>query len=305
MPRCLQQPDPRLKGPFFQLIQVFSFLFLSCSLVRSSTIALSQQQGLLAGVKVLPENILFVGNKSIPTEDLRAIFRNAGTVTANLPPEFRDTYNNDRIQHAIAMVLLVYRNRGFVKASVSPPEIEFTQGQPAGGVLFTIKISESNAYTFRQVKVNGTLALTTETALSILDLQPKAPVNLSKIETGIQALRETYYTLGYLDVAATSSLDAPDNRKVADIQINVTEGSQYHVGRLVLLGDTGIRESVLRDALPFRTGDIFGRKSFDACLDTLNEIGVTPVLTAKDVDFSYDAARALVDITIHLLGKKD
>jgi hypothetical protein len=63
------------------------------------------QQGTFAGVKVAPENLHFVGNKSFSSADLRAIFRSAGIVTAKVPPQFIDTYNNDRITHATNVLL--------------------------------------------------------------------------------------------------------------------------------------------------------------------------------------------------------
>src|SRR5262245_66323173 len=70
------------------------------------------QQGSLAGVKIPPECINFVGNRSFSSEDLRAIFRSAGTVTAQLPPQSMDTYNNARLVHPSNMLLAFSRNRG-------------------------------------------------------------------------------------------------------------------------------------------------------------------------------------------------
>jgi outer membrane protein assembly factor BamA len=100
-----------------------------------------------------------------------------------------------------------------------------------------------------------------------------------------------------------TSLVAPEDKKIADLKVDIVEGSQYHVGRLEFIGNSPIKEKLLREMLPFQPGDIFGRKAFDACLETLNEIGITPVLTANDVDFKYDQSKALVDVVIHLIGR--
>jgi hypothetical protein len=61
---------------------------------------------------------------------------------------------------------------------------------------------------------------------------------------------------------------------------------------------------LLQQLLPLQPGDLFGKKAFEACLETLNELGTTPLLTANDVTFTYDKPKALVDVTIHLEGKK-
>jgi outer membrane protein assembly factor BamA len=260
------------------------------------------QQGALAGLKIPKENINFIGNKSFAAEDLKAIFRSAGTVTAQLPPQFMDTYNNDRIAHASSMVLAFYRNRGFLKAVVSP---DFDLGAPGSAAMtLVLKITEHNAYQLGVVKITGAAVLRDTVVASILNLQPKTVANLAKINAGIQAVREAYLALGYLDVQIKTSLDAPEGKKVADLKIDLVEGEAYHLGRIELAGKSPIDVKLLHQLLPLQPGDLFGKKAFEACLDTLNELGTTPLLTEKDVSFAYDRLKALVDVTIHLEGKK-
>jgi outer membrane protein assembly factor BamA len=261
------------------------------------------QQGPLAGVKIPKENISFVGNKSFASDDLKAIFRSAGTVTAQLPPQFMDTYNNDRIVHASNMLLAFYRNRGFVKAVVSPPELDLG---PSGGstMALVLKITENNAYQLGSVRVTGATVLRDSVVASMLSLQPKALANLAKINAGILAVREAYLALGYLDVQIKTALDAPEGKSVADLRVDIVEGAPYHLGRIELAGKSPVEVKLLQQLLPLQPGDLFGRKAFEACLETLNELGTTPLLTANDVTFSYDKSKALVDVTIHLEGKK-
>jgi outer membrane protein insertion porin family len=272
---------------------------LSSFLVAPST---SAQQGAVAGLKIPKENISFIGNKSFAAEDLKAIFRSAGTVTAQLPPQFMDTYNNDRIVHASNMVLAFYRNRGFLKAVVSPPD--FDLGSPGSAAMtLVLKITEHNPYQLGVVKVTGATVLRETVVASMLNLQPKAIANLAKINAGILAVREAYLALGYLDVQINPSLDAAEGKKVADLRVDLVEGEPYHLGRIELAGKSPIDVKLLHQLLPLQPGDLFGRKAFEACLDTLNELGTTPLLTANDVSFAYDKPKALVDVTIHLEGK--
>lgn len=266
----------------------------------SSTLA---QQGPLAGLKIPKENITFLGNKSFASEDLKAIFCSAGTVTARLSPQFMDTYNNDRIVHASNMLLAFYRNRGFVKAAIQPPDFDLG---PTGSatIKLVLKITENNPYQLGTVKVTGATVLRDTVVASMLSLQPKAMANLAKINAGILAVREAYLALGYLDVQIKTALDAPEGKRVADLRVDIVEGEPYHVGRIELAGKSPIDVSLLHQLLPLQPGDLFGKKAFESCLDTLNELGTTPLLTANDVSFAYDKPKALVDVTIHLEGKK-
>jgi len=261
------------------------------------------QQGTLAGLLVKPENIIFAGNKAISSEELRAIFRNAGTVTAQLSPENMDIYSPNRINHSLNMILAFYRNRGFVKAEITPPDIDFATSASEGNLQFIFKVSENHAYSLGLIRIKGAEALDEPLLVSLLNLQTKRPINLSKISSGALAVQEVYLTLGYLDVDIKTRLEPFDDKKTADLVIDINEGKQYHLSKVELVGKSPIKDSLVREFLPFQSGDIFGKKAFDSCLQFLNELGTTPVLTSSDVNFNYDRTRALVDVAINLEGK--
>ncbi len=279
------------------------FLQLSLSLFWGAG-HLIAQQGTLAGLSIKEENIIFVGNKSIPSQELKAIFRNAGTVTAGLSPESMDLYTASRMNHSLNMILAFYHNRGFIKAAVTPPEVDFAAPGPDSKLQLIFKINENHAYNLGQVKINGAENLSQAMLVSLLNLQPKIPINLSKVAGGAAAIQELYLTLGYLDVDIKTRLDPVDDKKVADLIIDLNEGRQYHLEKVELVGNSPIKGSLIREFLPFQSGDIFGKKAFDACLQNLNELGTTPVLTSADVKFSYDRGRAVVDVVINLEGKQ-
>ncbi|MFN8008298.1 MAG: POTRA domain-containing protein [Terriglobia bacterium] len=261
------------------------------------------QYGPLAGIKIPPESIRFVGNRAISSEDLRAIFRSAGTVTAGITPDRMDIYDTNRISHVLEMIQMFYRNRGYIKARVELPEVSFMTPAAGGKMELVIKITENIEYRLGRITVEGLKAIDQSQAIAMLNLQPEAAINFSKLNAGTVALRETYLTLGYLDIAIQANLDAPDRHTTANLKISVMEGKQYHLGKITLVGDSPIHESLLRESLPFQAGDVFGEKAFNACLDTLNALGTTPVLTANDVSFNYDKANGIVDVSIYLQGK--
>ena len=268
----------------------------------TSSLALAQQ-GPLAGITVKPENILFVGNKSVSSEDLKAVFRSAGTVTAQLSPENMDTYDSNRISHSLNMILAFYHSRGFIKAAISPPDIDFAAPSPEGRVQMKLTVTENNSYRLGQIRINGAQVLSPPLLGSLLNLQPNVPINLSKITTGALAIQEAYLALGYLDFDVKTRVDTQDNKKTADVVLDISEGKQYHLGKVEMMGSSPIKDSLIREFLPFQSGDIVGKKAFEACLQFLNELGITPVLTASDVTFSYNRSEALVDVSINLKGK--
>ncbi len=261
------------------------------------------QQGQVSGVFVKPENILFIGNSSISSEELRSIFRSAGTVTAQLSPESMDVYNTDRIAHGLNMLLAFYRNRGFVRAEIKGPDTDFVPGEGGSRIRLLFRISEDYLYRLGQVKIGGIKTLDESILAAMLNIQPGQPLNLAKLNAGVQAIQKAYLSRGYLDIDVRASLDITEKKGLADILLNIKEGIQYHVGQVDLLGNPLISSLLLRDFLPMQTGDIFAEKTFEACLQNLNELGITPVLTDSDITFKIDREKALVNLEIDLEGK--
>jgi outer membrane protein assembly factor BamA len=137
----------------------------------------------------------------------------------------------------------------------------------------------------------------------MLNVQPGQPLSLAKLNAGVQAIQKAYLSLGYLDIDIQTSLNPAEKKKLADIVLTINEGNQYHVGAVALLGSSPIKPSLVRGFLPLQTGDIFAEKTFDACLQILNEFGITPVLTDSDISFKVDREKSLVDLAIDLEGK--
>jgi len=284
-------------------VKIMLGIFLSLCWSPGFLASAQAQQGTLAGLLVKPDNVIFAGNKSISAEDLRAIFRNAGTVTARLSPENMDIYTPGRINHSLNMILAFYRNRGFIKAEVTPPDIDFATSGSEAKLQFIFKVNEGHAYNLGMIRINGAEVLAEPLLVSLLNLQAKRPVNLSKINGGVSTIQEAYLTLGYLDADIKTRLEPFDDKKTADLIIDIKEGRQYHLGNVELLGSSPIKDSLIREFLPFQRGDIFGKRAFDTCLQFLNELGTTPELTPSDVTFNYDRTQALVDVAINLEGK--
>src|SRR5262245_52479023 len=131
-----------------------SLLRIMCLLWCTTGWAVLAQQGTLGGLLVKPENIIFVGNRAISGEDLKAIFRNAGTVTARLSPEAMDIYTPDRINHSLNMVLAFYRDRGFVKAEITPPDVDLATGSEAN-LQLVFKVKENQTYSLGLIRTRG------------------------------------------------------------------------------------------------------------------------------------------------------
>ncbi len=289
----------------------FRFQFLGSSMlllgywgsVLAPTKMSAQVQGQLGGFRIKPENILFVGNRNLSSSDLRSIFQNAGNLMGSSKPNENNLYDNRRLNLGVNALLAFYRNRGFIKATISPPKFDYGSTPANNQVQVIFHVTEEYAYLMGEIKISGAQALAPAVILGLLNLTPKTLVNVTKIDSGIAAVRDVYLNLGYLDADVTSTLDILPRKNTVDLLVKVDEGNQYRVGRIQLLGTPAIQESLLREFLPMQKGDLFGEKAFHAVLEALNSLGPPSPLTSADVDFHIDRNQAVVDLDIYLEGK--
>jgi outer membrane protein assembly factor BamA len=273
------------------------------TILFSGSVLSAQTQGLLTGFKIKPENLIFVGNRVFSTADLRSIFQNAGNLMGTLSAEKIDVYDNRRLNLGVNALLAFYRNRGFIKTEVKPPEINYGNSSSTGQIQLIFQITEDIAYFWGEVTISGAQIFPQPVLLGMLNPTPKAPLNITKIDSGIALIREAYLNLGFLDVEVTSTVDTLPNRNIANLSVAIREGRQYHVGRIQIAGTPAIRETLVREVLPLQKGDLFGERAFKTALDSLTSLGLPHPLTTLDVDFNIDRNQSVVDMVIYLEGK--
>jgi outer membrane protein assembly factor BamA len=126
----------------------------------------------------------------------------------------------------------VYLAHAFLQVRFDPPEAKFANGS----VAVVAHIDPGPAFSWGGATWSG------NSAVGVLDLDTAIPLHAGdpadgmKIEAGWDAVRALYMKSGYLDVALTPvpKFDAAAAR--VNYSISVTEGPQYHMGKLVLTG---------------------------------------------------------------------
>ena len=99
-------------------------------------------------------------------------------------------------------------------------------------------------------------------------LLPGDPADGNKIQSFWETVRAAYAQLGYLDAAVNPVPKFDDQAKRVTYSVAVTEGPQYHMGKLVLTGLSVEGERRLKKAWTVPPGAVFDKSIYDDFVNT-------------------------------------
>jgi outer membrane protein assembly factor BamA len=152
-----------------------------------------------------------------------------------------------------------YLAHAFLRVRFDPPEAKFANGS----VAVVAHVNPGPAFTWGGVTWSG------NSAVGVLDLDTAIPLHVGdpadgmKIEAGWDAVRELYMRHGYLDVDLNPAANFDDAAARANYSVSITEGPQYHMGKLVLTGLSIDGESRARGVWRIPPGAVFDNNVYE------------------------------------------
>ena len=257
--------------------------------------------------------IVFQGARVFSDNDLRSRLQHLGEKGFINSLRNRDVYTTEKGQRDAVLIREFLAERGYLRAFVSDPRVEYinpadeqrTSGEIPVRVVFTI--AEGSLHILRTVDVVGAKLISSDDARAQFDLKRGDMLNSRLIEHGVNRLRAIYGRTGYLRLAATVDLanvePEGDNKVLADLQITLSEGSQYRLGNLNFTGRKRTREGVLRLAMPLDEGDLFDYSKWERGLYQINRLGLFEPVSPTDAEFKFDEKNGTVEVDLKLVER--
>ncbi len=277
------------------------------------------------GPKVKVGKIRFEGNKAIKTRVLRAAMKNLKPIgiphSIFLESLFAKTYDATKLEEDTERVRAEYQNRGYFKALVNDPKTEIhdtghkgahiplLQSGPGKAVDITMPIEEGDKYRLGKITFKNNKAISNVAALrSLIPLKDGDVFSRDKIAKGLENLRKAYGQYGYINYTGLPSTTFDDDKKLANIEIDIDEGKQFYVRRIEFVGNTTTRDKVIRRELALEEGGVYNSHLWELSLLRLNQLSYFDQLKPDDpnvTDKKLDEKNGQVDLTlkVHEKGK--
>jgi outer membrane protein insertion porin family len=194
------------------------------------------------------------GNQAFSDEQLGELMTTAPRSLLNLGS---GRLVDSELKKDLENVRSFYALQGYAQAEVGPAQVS----EPGGDRLrLEIPVVEGPRQQVGTLEIHGIEAPEIEALRSQLPLQPGGPFHPFLLEEELNRLRQAYQNLGY----STAQVSAGEvhwnaDHTLADITVEVLEGEQMVLDRVIVRGNRRTRGEVIQHALAVQPGDPISR----------------------------------------------
>jgi len=271
------------------------------------------------GPTVKVGEIHFAGNQHLAGLLLRRSMKNLkpigipySIVFENLLPQ---TFDASKLEEDTERVRQAYRDKGYYTAAVEEPK---TQIRDEGGLnWFTFRprkgkridilmaIEEGPRFRLGAITFTGNKAVSNVRALrGTFAVKDGDWFNATLIAKGLENLKKSYGTLGYINFGAIPKPEFDDQKKTVSLNIDIDEGKPFYVSRIEFQGNTITRDRVIRRELMLDEGSVYNSQLWEYSLLRLNQLEYfDPLKVDQDSEAHQDADAGTVELLLKVKEK--
>jgi outer membrane protein insertion porin family len=266
------------------------------------------------GPKVKIRSIEFTGNKAISSGALKRQMKENKEKWWLSFISGRGTYQENKYEEDADKLVQYYRDHGYIAARVGEPDLKFVEDskdKKTRWIQLRIPISEGKRYKVGDFNFEGNTVVKSDYLRPLFKMKTGDYYSEKIIRKGLEKAQEIYGTGGYWEFtgfpdlkprdlpgpaepeppAALKAVEPPktDGERVAppivDVTMQLKEGKQYFVNRIVFTGNTTTRDNVIRREMRLVEGAPFNTEALKYSIKRLNQLGYfKPLEGGKDVN---------------------
>jgi len=198
--------------------------------------------------------------------------QNDRVVQERLPDLIGKPYSRSRVElFEFEQLRPVYLTHAYLKVQFGQPQAHFAANptnQLSGQLIVAVPIDVGVPYLWGGVQWKGNDSVPAQELNKFSALLPGDPADGNKIQSIWETARAAYAQLGFLDAALNPVPTFNDQTKRVKYEVEVTEGLQYRMGKLVLTGLSMEGERRLKKAWSIAPGAVFDKSVYDDFVST-------------------------------------
>ena len=204
--------------------------------------------------KVTVREVRFVGNKAIPTEDLKAaMLTQEGTPFSFVTSA--GTYREEAFQRDEIVLQGLYFDIGYIYVKFGKPAIELSPDKRF--IYLTLTVDEGEPYDVGKIDVSGDLLIAREDLLKLVGTKSSERFSKSKLQSDMNRLLDVYKDKGYAYANVTPETAVDAEKKLVDLTYNFQKGNLVSIERIEITGNNKTRDKVIRRELRINEGDLY------------------------------------------------
>jgi len=204
--------------------------------------------------KVKVRSITFVGNTSVPDDDLKGVMRTQeGSLLSFLSKGGafkREFFDND-----LNILQYLYLTKGHIQARVRDPVVKLSTDRRF--IDITLYVDEGPQFKVGKIDVEGDSPIPKADMLAVVKLKSGEVFDYSKVHDDTVALGDLLKDLGYANVDVSNQSVPNVETKIVDWSYRIQKGAKVYFGQVRMKGNDSTRDKVLRRELTFQEGDLY------------------------------------------------
>ncbi|HYH44579.1 MAG TPA: POTRA domain-containing protein, partial [Thermoanaerobaculia bacterium] len=194
------------------------------------------------------QEVRFSGNETFGQEALEELVATTGR---SLLTRGSGRLVDAVLEEDLRNVRRYYQVQGFAQAEVGPPQIE----ERGNDLFLTIPVQEGPQMRLVNLAVQGNASLPEDAVRNALQIKEGGPFHPLLLERSLNNLRAAYQDRGYSAAQVSAREDWNPDRTRVDVAIDVLEGPQTVLDRVIVRGNRRTESEVVRRTLGVEEGD--------------------------------------------------
>ncbi|MBK7446434.1 MAG: outer membrane protein assembly factor BamA [Ignavibacteria bacterium] len=244
------------------------------------------------GEKLSVNKITFEGNKNISSDDLKSALEET---TEDVWWKFwqGSTFDKQKFEADKKFIENLYREKGYRDAVVLTDKLEILPSKT--DVNIKVTVDEGKKYYVNDIKFEGNKLYDSRFLESKLGLKKGDVYNTKKLKENIYGnesesdISSMYLDNGYLSFNADIN-EIPAGENKIDLNIKITEASQFKFGLVGFEGNDKTQDKVLRREVYTIPGDYFNKSNIKRSMQQLAALNYfNPEKLTQDISLSNDS----------------
>ncbi len=218
------------------------------------------------GPRVRIRHIRFEGNEHVSSGKLRGAMETSEWWFWNYVFS-GGRYERSKMNYDEDAIRGEYLNRGYLKADVSAPRIEYSADKRYVDLVY--KINEGKQYRISAITYEGNQIYTTEALKAMVKSKPGDVISRKTLSADLDALTSAYTDKGYAMASVVPDIKPDDEKLTASIAFVVHESDIFTMGRIDIRGNVNTRDKVIRREIRLLEGDTYNGAALKRSYDRL------------------------------------
>jgi outer membrane protein assembly factor BamA len=199
--------------------------------------------------------------------------------------------------------LPVYRKRGFLKAKFAPSDAKVISQQPNEVQVNAIfPVTPGIVYSTADVTWTGNKVIPTDQLAPLIHLAAGQPADTVRLDSDLVEARKLYRVRGYMMARIAPSAQMDDAKGTVHFDLNVSEGDQFKMGEIDVVGLDSKTKVRLEDAWGLKEGDPYRGDYAKKFLEGANHL-LPDSQMAVDIQEIVNERDKTVDVTLRFSAR--